>query len=84
METNLACNVEMNAVWLTLSPMLLTAAHGNHMILPTETHQSHTLASHSGLGTGSMSVGSLVGICPASQGAGHFMTYTLTEILMFT
>jgi len=80
METSLASNVEMNAVRLTLSPMLLAEAHGNHMIHPIESHASHTLAGHSGLGTGPMPVSPPVGICPASQGAGHFMPYTLTEI----
>ena len=70
METNLASNVEMNAVRLTLSPI----------IHPVESHTGHPLTGHPGLGTGPMSGSPPAGICPMSQGAGHFMPYSLTEI----
>ena len=81
METNQASNIEMNAVRLTLSPILLGGeAHRGHMIHPIESHGGHVFAGPSGLGAGPISVSPPVAISPTLQGAGHFTPYTLTEI----
>ena len=80
METSQASNIEMNAVRLTLSPIILGETHRGHVIHPIEPHGGHMFAGPSGLGAGPISMSPPVAISPTLQGAEHFTPYTLTEV----